>query len=412
MLLSDQLFRRVADRSVLAGAVLVGLLGVNLRPTVTSVGAELSAIGAAPGATVTICAVLVAVPVWCFAAGSSLGWALRARWGLHQVITGALAVLAVSLLLRSVAGPALLLVGTVAAGLAIAVLAALLPVAVQAGSPRSRLARGVAMTGALGVGSSVGALLTPVLASQFGWRPAIASWAVPVVVALLCWRAVGSAVVDDAPGRWARRVSPAALVPRRRAVLLAVHFGALSGVTFALMGWLPDILFTGAGVGRPAAGLMFSAVMVVGIPVSFLAPVLARRTSDRTVLIAVLAAAMGAGVIGLLVAPGLAPWLWVVLLGVGMGGVAVVLTLITTCAGGDRDVGAALSSLVQGAGYAIAGVIALLVGLVHAASMGWQWPLVTLVGVVVVQSITGIAAGRPVVITAVQSDTTPQPSSR
>lgn len=68
-------------------AAVVFVLALNLRPTVTSLGAALEDITATPGMTATVGAVLVALPLWAIGAG---GWAtpwLRAHWGIHRTVT-------------------------------------------------------------------------------------------------------------------------------------------------------------------------------------------------------------------------------------------------------------------------------------------------------------------------------------
>ncbi|MEJ3659145.1 MFS transporter [Actinomycetes bacterium KLBMP 9759] len=382
------------------GAATVVLLSVNLRPAITSVGSVGMQIQAAPGMSPTAYAVLVSAPLWCFAVGGSLAWGLRARWGTNPVVGGALAALALALAVRVAGGPLLLLGGSVLACVAISVLGALLPVIVQAGTPQERGTRMVCLTTALGVGSSAGALVTPVVAAQSSWQAGAACWALLAAAGWVVWRMSADVVNPHDVPRAGTTVGPRALRPRGTVVALTLHFGALSGVTFTLMGWLTGILQERAGLPAGIANLHFAVVMVLGIPVSLAVPILAKRAREQVGHMTAFAVVTALGVVGMLLLPSELPWLWTALQGIGMGSVALALTVITIRCGGDRDIGAGLSSVVQGVGYAIAAAVALGVGLVHSATRSWQWALVALLAVVTAQLVSGFAAGRATTVTA------------
>jgi CP family cyanate transporter-like MFS transporter len=78
-----------------------------------------------------------------------------------------------------------------------------------------------------------------------------------------------------------------------------------------------------------------------------------------------------AGWIGLWAAPLTAPWLWMVLLGLGLGTFSMVLTLFGLRARTPEST-AALSTVAQGWGYLIAGVGPLLVGVLRGATGGYD----------------------------------------
>jgi len=161
----------------LAVLVAVPLLALNLRPAVTSMGTVLPDITAHTGMSAAFASAIVAAPVWCFAAGGALAWALRVRLGTSQAVTFSLVVLALSLGARVFGGAYLLLAGTITACLAIAVLGTLLPVIVHAAPSREWATLTGFYVAALGSGSAVGALVTPHITGHSSWQVGASSWA-------------------------------------------------------------------------------------------------------------------------------------------------------------------------------------------------------------------------------------------
>lgn len=375
---------RAAILSPVAAGATIAVLALNLRPAVTSMGALLTHIETAAGLSPALAATLVALPTWAFAIGGWTAWRLRARLGIRTVITGALAVLTVSLVARTVPGDVAILAGTTAACLAIAVLGALLPVIVRTATPSSA----ACYTACLGAGSAVGALLTP---TGLAWQVGLGCWAILAAVALVIW--IGSSRhLTAPPGRApAARVSPRSLIPRGTIATLTVHFGLLSAVTFVIMGRLPTILHA-AGLTPAEAEHHFAAVMVLGVPVSLAVPYLTRRV-PHTPLAVAFAGSSIAGVTGLLISPASVTWLWSGLLGLGLGALALALVDLNRRTAGDPDTTAALSSVVQGLGYTLAGVLALGIGLLETATGTWTWPLTALVVALVGQALTGTTVG-------------------
>jgi CP family cyanate transporter-like MFS transporter len=133
------------------------------------------------------------------------------------------------------------------------------------------------------------------------------------------------------------------------------------------------------------------------------------RGGNQSLLVTLLALSNAVGVLGLLFAPAFMPWVWSVALGTGMGGLAMALTTISVRSDGNADIGTALSGMVQGLGYIIAGVGALACGLVHSVTGGWQAPLVMALVVLCGQIWSGTRAARPIVVRPVPAVSPSQP---
>ncbi|MEX0836206.1 MAG: hypothetical protein WD010_08955, partial [Nitriliruptor sp.] len=165
---------------------------------------------------------------------------------------------------------------------------------------------------------------------------------------------------------------------------------------YVVMGWLPSI-YRDAGASPAVAGSLLAVLMLVGGPVSLLVPALAGRRVDQRPLVILLGIAAAIGFGGLLVAPAAAPWVWAVLIGVGMGAFPLALTLIGLRAT-TTDGTAALSSLGQGVGYLIAAGGPVLIGLLRDTTGSWQVPLLVILALLVPQLLCGLAAAKPGVV--------------
>ncbi|WP_328615476.1 MFS transporter [Amycolatopsis sp. NBC_00355] len=349
-------------RATAVSTAMIFVLALNLRPAVTSLGAALPDI---PAAGSLVAAVLVALPLWAIGLG---GWAtpwLCGRAGTHRTVTFSLLGLAGALLGRVLGGPIPLLVGTALACLSIAVLGTVLPLLAKGSS---------AYPLGLGLGSTAGALVTPVAVLSSSWRVGLGLWAFTALLAHQAWR--------RAPGEF---LPPRPASGRVRASALTLHFGLISTVTFLVMGWLPGIL-RDAGVPPATAGACLALSMAMGLPMMWLVPGWTRRWRNQTLLVLALATPNAIGVAGLLLAPAAAPWLWAATTGMGMGSLAFVLTTISLR---SKDSSLSLSAVVQGVGYVIAGFGVLACGWLHTHTGGWRTPLMLVLAILIGQVISG-----------------------
>ena len=370
----------------------VTLAAANLRPAVTSLAAVLGDVRADLGVSAGWTSLLTAVPTLCFgAAAFAAPWVGR-RLGLKHAVGSALLLLTLGLLLRVVDGPFVVLGGTVIACSGIAVCNVLIPVVVKDSFPEQLgLVTGV-YTAAMGAGAALGAALSPPLEAYLGsWRLAVGAWALLSLAALVLWlagssRGVAGRVTGTPAGRSLLR-SPLAWV-------MTVFFGAQALLAYSVMGWLPAILGD-AGVDRTTAGFLLAITVVLGVPVSFVVPPLAARWRSQTGMVVVLGTLSLSGVLGLAFAPGALPGLWVLLVGLGMGGMfplAIVLVSLRTSSTSDT---ARLSAMTQSIGYLLAATGPFAFGLLRDSTGAWTSAMVVLAGLVVVLTVLGSIAGRP-----------------
>jgi CP family cyanate transporter-like MFS transporter len=374
---------------MLFGLILVGL---NLRPALTSVSPMLIEIGDSLGLGSLGQGILTTLPVLCLGLAAPLAPVGARRIGDEATILLALCVLALALLVRPWTGTAGLFMGTALAGGCIGVLGVLLPGLVKRDFPAQVGLMTGLYTMALCAGASVAAGATEPLRLAFAgeWRWALAFWLLPAIVAGVAWlpqlRRVHAPVKRRAVDRTRLRSSALAWQ-------VTLFMGLQSSLAYSVFGWLPAIL-QDRGLNEVDAGLMLSLSIIIQVITAIVAPWIGGRCRDqRGVVIAVMLVTW-AGLLSCLYAPIEYIALWAIVLGLGQGGsFSMALTLIALRAADSRTA-ADLSGMAQGVGYVLAALGPLLVGILHDFTEGWQSTGVLFSVIAIAALLMGFGAGR------------------
>lgn len=400
--------------------VAVAIIGVlvlafNLRTAITSLPPIFPELESALHVSASTLALLAAVPVLCFGVFSGTGAPLSRRFGEERVLGCALVLLAAGLLLRSLSPQALLFPGTIVAGAAIALMNVLLPSLVKRRMPeRAGLVIGLYLL-MLSAGAIVGSVLAvPVFNAAGGGstpgsaavRISLGLWSVTALLAAVAWLPqLRYRTLPEDP-------ASAGTVPQRQAGLLSIGRGALAWQVTLFMGlqslsyyatlsWFPT-MFRDRGVSAVHAGFLLALMNLGNAVTALLVPVLAHRAADQRRLAALAMLGTGAGLAGAVFGPtGLAAG-FIVLLGLGQGATLGLAIYYTMARAPDPVTAASLSAFAQGAGYLIASAGPLTIGLLHDATGGWTAPGLVLLGVAVLQLITGWLAGRARTVPAIR----------
>ncbi|MGY1615518.1 MFS transporter [Geodermatophilus sp. SYSU D00691] len=380
---------RPAGTGLLLAAVL--LTGLNLRGAIAAVSPVLPEVRADLRLSPTVAGLLTTLPVLCFAALAPAAAGLGRRSGAERAVLASLVVLAAATALRVLDGAAVLLAGTVVIGAAMTVGNVLLPVVVKRDfGSRAGTVTGLYTTTLAG-GAAVTAAATAPLAALWGWRVALACWAVLALLAAAVWARATRAVADRGPAPEARGSGPRVWrSPLAWAVsgLLAVQ----SALYYAVTAWLPTLLLDEVG-SIDAGAAAATTFQLVGIPGTLVVPLVVRRWAGQRVLGVAVAAAWAALVVGLLVAPAAWP-VWAVVGGLAQGaGVALAYTLIVLRSA-DEDQARRLSGMAQVVGFTGGAAGPLAVAVLYAATDGWPAPLALLLLLTAAYGGTAVVAGR------------------
>lgn len=377
--------------NVVGRGLLIGLVAANLRPLLASVGPMLPDLRADLALSGTAVAAMAGLGVFCLGALAPVAPRPAQRWGMNRVITGSLVALVVGLVVRTTGGASALFAGTVLACAGVAVANVLLPATIKRDFPNhAGPAMGV-YTMALSGSAALAAATTAPLATWLGlgWRGGLGFWAVPAAIGLAAWllatRGTGHAPAEPVPG--------GSVLREPLAWQVAAFFGLVGLGFHALLVWLPSI-YRSQGFSPQEAGLLLSLLVLVQAPVSLVVPHFAVRARNQQRQVAVATALTGIGLVGILLAPEVAPYLWVLVLGVGQGAsFALSLSMFILRTSSTRDT-ARVSALAQTFGYLIAALGPLMLGALNDVTASWTPALLLLLAALVPQLVVGLLAGR------------------
>ncbi|MCR2800258.1 MFS transporter [Microbacterium sp. zg-Y818] len=380
------------------------LIAANMRPTITAVGPLLAQIGDGTGLAPGTLGLLASVPLVTWALFSPLAHDLSHRFGMSRVMLVSLVLLAVGTIVRSLPGPtASLWIGAALIGIALAIVNVLMPAIVKREFPQ-RIAAMTAVYSALlgGFGAVASGAAVPI--SQWPWPQDPAGWRfsllvtggalLPFAIAAWAWAARGPAGVT-APahtrGNGGRR-PPTGIWTDRTAWLVAGYMGTQASVFYMLVTWLAP-LSVSTGRSPIVAGFDVMLYQLFSIAGSLILPLLLRRSGFRARVPALIPTLAIAGILGLIVAPGLVA-LWAPCLGLSSGAsLGMTMTLMAQRAR-DHHTAAALSGMAQSVGYLIAATGPVVFGWLHDLTGAWFASLALLLAVLAGQCIIGVFAGR------------------
>ena len=231
----------------------------------------------------------------------------------------------------------------------------------------------------------------PLIARTGSLPAALAAWSIPavalaVLAAVVAQRGAARPQPVAEPGRSAR-IRPTPLWWQ-----VTAFFGAQALVFFATVAWLPT-LYADRGLAPDHAAGLLALASVAGLPASLGVSLVAARLRRQHLVVAIVSLGSAVAFAGVAWAPTSSAPMFVALLGFAQGaafGLAVALIVLKANAGVPI---APFSAFAQGAGYAVAALGPMLLGLLRSAGASWSVAVAMLIGVVAVQAVAGWAAG-------------------
>ncbi|KAF1010500.1 MAG: 2-nitroimidazole transporter [Pseudomonas fluorescens] len=378
----------------LAGWALLVVLGLNLRPILSSVSPLLGQIRQATGLSFQSSALLTSLPVVCMGLVALVGVRVEARLGERRGIALGLMMILLACLLRWLFGQSSALLGTaLLGGAGVALIQALVPAMIKRQfHHRVPLAMGVYSASLMG-GGGLAALLSPVVASHFEqWQAGLGVWLLPALGALLLWAWLPLGAAKNP------QPTPAFKGLRnRRAWLLALYFGLVNCGYMSMVAWLPAY-YQQLGWSVLNSGSLLAYMTVFQVCAALLMPALAQRGIDRRPLLSISLLAQTIGYIGLLTAPGQQPHLWVALIGFGLGACFALSLLLTLDHRRDPREAGQLAAFVQGVGFLINAISPWLTGWLRELTgnfvSAWMVLAVTVVAMLLVTRVFNPATYR------------------
>lgn len=369
------------------------VVGLNLRPALSSIAPLLTRLQETAGLTPTTAGLLTTLPVLFLGLSAPLAPLLAKTVGSERALSIALALLTAGLFWRGLPFSGALFIGSALAGSAIGLGGTLLPALVKRELPGSAdLVTGL-YTMALCMGGAIGAGLSVPLTTWLGsWQTSLMSWSLLAAFALLLWHVA-------APHPKRANITPLQasslikMLNKRLTWQIMLFMGLQSSMAYVVFGWLPSLLID-RGYTEAAAGWTMAISIMCQLFAALAAPWLARLGRDQRPALIVVQLITAAGLWILLIGPLGWKWPGAVLLGIGQGGsFSLALTLLVLRTANSHLAGQ-LSGLVQGGGYTLASLGPFIVGWQLQAGASTTLIAWLLIAVIALCSCFALLAGR------------------
>ncbi|TFI47249.1 MFS transporter [Diaphorobacter sp. DS2] len=376
----------------MAGIIFVAF---NLRPAITSVGPLIGAIRDETGISNSAAGLLTTLPLVAFALLSPFVPRIAQKLGSEWSILLGLTILGAGIAARSLGMLPPLYIGTVLIGLGVGLCNVLLPGMVKEKFPQKvGLLTGI-YTFSMGICAGLAPGFSIPLAENLGlgWRVSLGVWTILILIAIIVW-------LPQIRERKKKSAAPKISSPKGSiwsspiAWQVTLFMGLQSMVYFSATTWLPEILHS-QGREIAAAGWMVTVLQFSGLPVNFIIPVLADRLPNQKGIALGIGLFTFAGLMGLLMNVNvIISNISIVLLGIGLGAaISHSLTLIGLRAENAKQA-ASLSGMAQSVGYLLAAAGPILIGSLYDLFHSWTVPLMFLMIITAIFTISGIGAGR------------------
>ncbi|KHF40150.1 MFS transporter, partial [Halalkalibacter okhensis] len=230
---------------------------------------------------------------------------------------------------------------------------------------------------------------------NLGWEKSLALWAILSGGAVLAWipqlrKPKRIAQVSHSPSSsiWSSKL----------AWQVTLFMGFQSCIFYCIIAWIPEILVT-RGIDVPMAGWLLTLTQVVGLPATLLVPILAGRLSNQKGIVLGIAFLYAAGFLGIYVGGSLGfISVYMMCLGVAQGaGISLSLSLFGLRSQNAYDA-ANLSGMAQSAGYLLAALGPLLMGLFFDLFHSWSPSFFLFFAMILAMGVFGVQAGRDQVL--------------
>ena len=352
------------------------LISLNLRPAVAALSPLLETIRADLGLGYPALGLLTTIPVLCMGVFPAVAVAATARFGTERTLGAAIALLAVAVAARLAGRSDIVLFGSaLVAGMAIAGAQTLLPAVVkQHFAHRAPQVMGLSAA-VMTMGAGLAAGTTAILAATFSWPIALAFWALPAVAAATLW--LPFARGPRAPAT--ERQTAGDGLPWRdgRAWLITLYSAVVFSTFWSVLTWLAPA-YRDQGWSSIEAGSLLAVLTAAQIAGSLALSAVVTRSADRRPWMILSLLVNTAGLAGVALAPLTAPWLWTIVLGLGMGPLFPLALMLPIDYGHDAAAVRRLTVMTSSLAYLLAALGPFVIGWLRGATGSFTIPFLTL----------------------------------
>lgn len=395
-ILEKQKENRLYQALLVIGVIFVAF---NLRPAITSVGPLIGTIRDDIGFANWSVALLTSLPLIAFAIMSPIAPKLANKFSNEMTLVIGLFVLIIGISLRSMSVVFLIFFGTLCIGLGIAICNVLLPGVIKEKFPAKVAIMTSVYTTSMSIFATSASGLSIPLAEELnlGWQLALLVWAIPAVIGLIIWLIIyknNRKNTFDKQLKFFESKKGSGIWKSNLAWKVALFMGLQSLIFYVTISWLPELLMD-EGMRKATAGYMLSYFQLLGIPISFIIPMIAVKMKSQRALVLAINLLYIIGISTLLLKPTFAFIIFAItLIGIASSAnFALSLSFLAIRAKGAKDA-AELSGMAQSIGYLLAAIGPIIIGYVYDITQTWTISLIILIGITFVIIYVGMGAGQ------------------
>lgn len=371
-------------------AIAIVLVACTLRAPFTGVGSMVNLIQKDLGLSSSGAGMLTTIPLLAFAAISPFVSNLCKKFGAGHVLLGSLLILTVGILLRNLGGGTGLYIGTAVVGIGIAVGNVLPPAIIKVYFPKKMGLMTGLYSSFLSVGSSIASGVSVPLALAFGWKTALSVWLLLVIPTfLICLPNREIQIAEEGASSSGSHIYRSPLT-----WWITFYMGVQSLVFYAFAAWMASII-QAKGFDSATAGLFVSAFMMLGIPTSFLVPILAGKMKTQSGLGVSIGLCYVVGATILLLADSV-PLLILAILCCSFssgGSISFIMAAFGLRTKNGEDA-STLSGTAQCLGYLLAAIGPVFFGKLFDSTQSWTIPMLILIACNAFLAIAGWVIGK------------------
>lgn len=374
------------------------IIAINLRPGMTAVGPLLGIIRDDLGLANWSVGLLTSLPLLAFAMISPIVPRLGVKWTNERTMVIGLLLLVIGIFIRSTSVISFLFLGTIIVGLGIAICNVLLPGVIKEKYPLKVALMTSVYSTTMGIFAAISSGLSIPFATglNWGWKLSLIFWTIPAIIGIIIWLILSNRnqkseqvdvqyITSDNLRIWREPL----------AWQVALYMGLQSTVFYVSVSWLPEI-FHSYGVDLVKAGWLLTYTQLIGMPVSFIVPVIAGRLRSQQIIVLFLGASSISGFLSLLFFGEhyIVLLIGATLIGLSLGGTfALALTYLGIRAKKATH-SAELSGMAQSIGYSCAALGPVFIGFIYDMTNTWSVPIIVLIVITSFVILFGLGAGR------------------
>ncbi len=384
------------------GILLAAILGISfcLRAPITSIGSLAGLIRDDLGVTNGFVGFITTLPLISFAVCSPFISKISDRIGIGKTMLAGLIAIVAGGFLRSYTSTIGLLIGTGLIGVGISVANVLIPSIVTLKFPeRIGIITSLYIT-SMGIFASIGAGASyPLAQAGLGWKSASFVWSGVALLAICVW--IPQRKIElQVTALEAQSIPPSKRFERNSvwkshlAWYITLFMGLQSLNFYSLTAWVPSIL-QGYGISPISAGYMALWFQLVGIPASFVTPILAAKAKNQKMIVIgfCISYFLGLGMLMFFHSNGAVLLALLLLSNGGAASFSWSMVMVSLKAE-DAEEAVELSGMSQSIGYLLAAVGPTLCGVIYDITGKWMIVLNLFFGITLLMIITGILAAK------------------